>query len=330
MQQIKPFGSFTPSAANLINGNFASLAALCRYVWYVDTLNGSDANDGTSQQTAFKTFAKAYGNCVAGKNDAVAVVADGTAASTVRIDASFTWDKNETHLLGICSGVNISNRARFAPSSTTTAFTPFFTVSANGCRFDNIEIFDGFTTGTTSQIAMVITGTRNLFTNAHIAGMGDTTSAGSTGSRIIKFTGGGENQFINCTIGLDTIARTAANASVEFASGTARNVFQACRFIAYLTGSGSGAFHAIATGNASMDRFQAFEECKFYQSVFSGSGVAMAELFRASTSAVGGEYILQSPFCAGVTAYGDATTKALTIVIGPAADKASGLGVVAT
>jgi len=56
----------------------------------------------------------------------------------------------------------------------------------------------------------------------------------------------------------------------------------------------------------------------------------MAELLRASSASAGGEFILQSQWCAAVTAYGDATTKALTYVIGPAPDKTSGLGVVAT
>jgi hypothetical protein len=325
-----PFGAYTPAAAaNLIAGVSANLVALCRNVYYVDPANGNDSNNGSSQAQAWKTPTKAYNACEAGKNDAVALVANGETTATWRNDSAFTWAKDETHLFGVCSGVNISNRARIAPSSATTAFTPFFTISGNGCRFDNVQIFDGFTTGTTSQIAIVVSGSRNLFTNCHLSGMGDTTSSASAGSRSIKITGG-ENQFLHCTFGLDTIARTGANATVEFSSGTARNIFQDCRFVAWLTGSGSGAFHGLATGVAAMDRFQAFENCRFYTSVFSGSGVAMAELLRASSAAAGGMFVLQAPFCAGVTAYGDATTKALTYVIGPANDKASGLGVVAT
>lgn len=327
-----PYGSLTPLAVRNLQNSLTqqTLPSLFRNVYYLDPANGYDANVGTSPGQAFQTLATAYNACVSGYNDCVALIGNGSTTATARVDASFTWAKNATHLIGLSSGVNISNRSRIAPSSATTAFTPYFTISGSGCLFQNVEIFDGFTTGTTAQIALTITGGRNLFQNCHLAGMGDATSAGDAGSRVVKIVGTGENQFLNCTFGVDTIARTAANATVEFASGTARNVFSNSRFISYLTGSGSGAYHGLATGVAAMDRFQAFENCNFYQSYFSGAGVAMAQLLHASSASAGGEFILQNPSCAGVTAYGDATTLALTIVVGPAVNKLGGQGVVGT
>jgi len=302
MQPIKPFGSFTPSAATAINNNFASLAALCRNVYYVDPANGHDSSDGQSQGSAFLTFQKAYDACVAGKNDAVAIVADGTTGATVRINSAFTWAKNETHLLGIASGVNISNRARFAPASTATAFANFFTVSASGCRFDNVQWFDGFTTGTTSQIGMTVTGGRNLFTNCHIAGMGDDASAQSAGSRSLKISGTGENQFRNCTIGVDTVTRTAANASVEFAGATPRNEFVDCVFP--FMGSSATVLGILGTGNGCVDRFQLFTRCQFINAVNSTS-TAMTALLSFTTASPGGLVLFNDCTCVGITKWGD-------------------------
>src|SRR5207253_10939378 len=121
--------------------------------------------------------------CRDGKNDTVVLVGNGVTGGAARVNSSFTWAKNATHLVGVSSGVNISNRSRIAPSSGQAAFTPFFTVSGSGCLFSNVQLFMGFGTGTTNQLGLVVTGGRNMVIDCHIAGIGDNESAQSAGSR---------------------------------------------------------------------------------------------------------------------------------------------------
>lgn len=270
-------------------------------IYFLDPVNGLDTNNGLTSAAAFHSLSAAYAACTAGKNDVVCLISDGTTSSTARVDAAFTWAKNATHLIGISSGVNISNRSRIAPTSTTTAFANFFTVSGSGCFFRNIQWFQGFATGTTSQIAMTVTGGRNLFLDCHIAGMGDNESAQSAGSRSLKISGTGENQFVNCTIGVDTISRTQANASVEFAGATPRNTFTNCLFPFQ---GAAGMLGVLGTGAACMDRFQLFQNCKFINNVKSSS-TTMTALASVTSASPGGLLFFSQSTILGITKWGD-------------------------
>lgn len=275
--------------------------------WYFcDYANGSDGNPGTAQQP-FKTLSAAYGQCVAGRNDVVAIISDGTTASTQRLTSTFTWAKTETHLIGVCSPVQYSNRARIAPTTTATAFTPFITWSASGCYVYNVQIYGGFTTGTTSQICLSMSGGRNSFSTCHIVGMADTASAQSAGSRTMVITGStGENLFIGCTFGVDTVARTQANATLEFASATPRNSFIDCTF-PFMT-SASTPLGYIGTGSGSIDRTTEFLRCVFLNAVGSTS-TTMAGLGTLSASA-GGALLFKDCTMLGISEFGtDATTR---------------------
>ncbi len=86
-------------------------------------------------------------------------------------------------------------RARIAPFSTSTSFTPFFTVSASGCVFQHVQLDAGFTTGAATSIGVLVSGQRNLFKNCHLVGMSDAASAQSAGSRSLKLSGAQENLF---------------------------------------------------------------------------------------------------------------------------------------
>jgi len=196
MNFVTQTGSFTTADAAIINANFQLLQGLTQgqgSVYFLDAVNGKDFNNGLAPIVQGdgitgpkQTLAGAYNATTGSQNDCVAILANGATSGTARNDSAFTWSKSETHLIGMCSPVLLSQRARIAPSSTTTAFTPFITWSGSGCVVQNIGIFDGFTTGTTAQINFILTGSRNYFKNCHIAGMGDTTSATSATSRTLK------------------------------------------------------------------------------------------------------------------------------------------------
>jgi len=312
-------GAFDRSIRSNINSMFQQLyggiiLSLGRTI-YLAPAAGDDSQDGSSPQSALRTLSAAYNLATAGNNDIVVLLGDGSTTATARLSSGFTWAKNATHLVGVSSGVNLSNRSRIAPTSGATAFANFFTVSASGCLFSNIQWFQGFDTGTTSQIALTVTGGRNAFVGCHIAGMGDAASAQSTGSRNLKISGTGENQFVNCTIGIDTTTRTVANASVEFAGGAPRNEFKDCVF-PFMT-SAATVLGVIVSAAAGSDRFQLFDRCLFINAIKSTS-TAMSALSTLAASQ-GGLHLYKDCTLVGITEFGsDATSLAQIYVDGAA------------
>lgn len=303
-------GAFTRQNIADLNANFAATLPFTPgniIYLYPSSPNLALPPDGTIQRP-FTDLTSAYGAGRTGKNDVIALVGNGASSGSARLSAGFTWAKNALHLIGVAAPGLSSQRARIAPTSGVTAFANFFTLSANGCYVQGVQFFQGFTTGTTSQICMTVTGDYNVFQNCHFAGMADAESANSAGSRNLKIgsAGSGENLFQDCTIGVDTIARTAANASIELAGGTPRNVFRRCQTLTYPTGSGSGALTILGTGNACVDRVNVFDDCLFLSAIKSGSGTTMTVLGSFTTNAPGGLIALHKCMSIGSTKYGDA------------------------
>lgn len=312
-------GSFTRQNISDINNNFTSLAAQLAgttgNIIYCFPASGFLGTQTGSASAPYTTLDAAYAAGRSGFNDVVVLVGNGAASGSARLSSAFTWAKSALHLVGIDSGVNISNRARIAPTAAVTAFANFFTVSGSGCRFANIQWFHGFDTGTTSQICMTVTGSRNVFSDCHIAGMGDTASAQNANSRSLKIgsAGSGENMFVNCTIGLDTVTRTQANASVEFAGATPRNQFIHCTF-PFQT-SAAGVLGILGTGNECVDRWQLFDNCVFLNNIKSTS-TAMTVLGSFTTASPGGFLLYKQCVLVGIGEYGDTNGLANSYVAG--------------
>ena len=144
--------------------------------FYVNPATGADGNDGLTPATAVQSITTAFNKCTSGNNDVVYLIGDGTTAGTARISSTLTWNKNATHLIGVCSPVAISQRARIshAASAPTTAFTPMVRVTGNGCLFSNIQIFEGFAADT-AVVTWEDQGNRNYYSNVQFAGMGNAT-----------------------------------------------------------------------------------------------------------------------------------------------------------
>jgi hypothetical protein len=118
-------------------------------------------------------------------------------------------------------------------------------------------------------------------------------SQGAT-SRCLAMTKCDDNTFISCEIGNDTVARTAANASVEFVASTvgcARNKFYNCFFPSYCTGSGTGAFFVKTAAAKTLDRYVLFKDCIFHNAGTQSGGVTQASAFSLSASS-GGNVLL--------------------------------------
>jgi len=311
--------------------------------WFVDPANGNDGSDGKSPETPFATLYKAHSSAVSGRNDVVFLLSNGAATGSARLSTALaatidstattgtlTWSKNAVHLIGVCAPTMVAQRARIAPpSGTYTQATfgsgNFIVISGSGCIWSNISIFNGFSTGGTNQIAMTVTGSRNYFDNVNVFGMADAASAADAGSRSLKIGSGGsgENTFVNCVIGGDTVTRSAANASLELAGATPRNVFKGCIF-PFMT-SAATPLGILGTGNGCVDRYNLFKDCSFTNAIKSTSTV-MTVLASFTTASPGG--LLQFKDCdlLGITDFGD-TNGLANSYVSMAASSASAGGI---
>lgn len=274
-----------------------------KYFW-VNESTGSDGNTGGAEDP-FATLTQALSQCTAGENDVVFLT------GTVHVTATVAWSKNNTHLIGLCSPIESNARARISQTGSTL-FTPLVNVTAQGCIFASIGAFHGFANAS-AQICWTENGGRNYYSRCSFLGMGNTTAAAQAGGRSLLVTGTtGENTFESCQIGLDTITRSAANATLELAGGVPRNTFKGCVFPA-LTSSAT-ALHIKTTGAAAIDRFQWFQDCAFINEVQSSS-TTMTQVASMGASA-GGLLLMQRCSSIGATKWGDTAALAQMYVDG--------------
>lgn len=223
-------------------------------IWYVDP-NKSVSGGGTTRADAFKTVAEAHSTATA-DNDDVVVVAGKSSTGRTSETAAITWNKRRTHLIGNGAPRRLNSRNGLGFASTVVS--PCFTLSANNCIIANVSfaVFEDI------NVLVNVTGNYNTFMNVHFQGIGNATAGDDTAARSLLLTGAEENEFYNCTIGLDTVTRSAANASLELTGSCPRNKFINCDFPMFA--DNAGAFWIKAdTGNC-YERFLNFENCRFY------------------------------------------------------------------
>lgn len=226
--------------------------------YFVDPANGSDSNDGLRFERPLLTLTEAEDRCVANQHDAVIYLGG---SSSITLSAALTWDKNYTHLVGLSAPTPAATRARIFQLSSLTGASPLLTISANGCIFKNFYIFQGVADAT-SLVNVSVSGSRNYFERVHFAGGGHATQAIDGGASLL-ISGGSENLFYRCTIGVDTIAAATGMAGLVYAAtgGAARNYFQECHFSMYA--GNAGAIFVEALGNSGLDRYHIFDNCQF-------------------------------------------------------------------
>jgi hypothetical protein len=307
--------------------------------------NASDANRGDSLGSPLATLYKAHSLMTSGNNDVCYLVGNGASSGSARlstalaqtVDATATagtlnWTKNACHLIGVCAPTSIAQRARIAPPTgvytvTTFGSANFVVVTGSGCLFSNFSLFHGFSTGGANQICWTDNGSRNCYQNVNFGGIADAGSAADAGSRSLKIgsAGSGENAFYGCTIGLDTVTRSAANASLELAGATPRNSFIDCIF-PFMTSSAT-VLGIIGTGDECVDRWQLFQDCSFINNVKSTS-TAMTQLLTFSTASPGGLILHKNSTLVGIGEFGGANGLANSLVDGgPPAAATTGIAV---
>ena len=253
--------------------------------FWVDPANGNDNNSGTKPAEPLKTLAAAEDKCVTGKHDGVFMMGSATATAET---ASITWDKHNTHLIGLTPPTMYGIRNRVA--TVTTAISPLITISGNGCVFQNV-MFVNEGNATTNPICATLTGSRNYYGNVTFRTQGALAVVETTKRDVYFNSGDGENYFYKCTFGTDTYngSADAANYVMEFAASTetARNVFDGCLWL----GSGSAGASWIKTGYGSLSSMQWFRDCLFYNNT-NGTMNEMTQGFALNSSS-GGSLIFQ-------------------------------------
>lgn len=250
-------------------------------VWYVDAVNGSDTFGGQSTSSAFKTLYAAHNAATTNNYDVIVVAPSGTGSGTgtdESVYGAWTFSKSLITVVGSSAPTAISPRSRIlwntAGQSTSSAL---LTISGGGNTFMNIQ----FGTFVDNNILVTVTGARNYFGSVHFAGIGDATAGDDTAARSLILSGAGECRFVDCTIGLDTVARSVANASLELTGSCDRNRFEHCVFPAFV--DNAGAFFVIATTGNCYQRFVVFEDCLFLNAVDGSSTTMTAGISNAGT-----------------------------------------------
>jgi len=224
--------------------------------YFLDPANGNDDNDGRSVGKAFKTLSAAEDALTADQNDVLYYLAG---ASSISLSALLTWDKSYTHLIGVCAPTSVGNRARIFQDADATALSPLIDITASGCIFKNIYVFQGVDDAT-SLINVQVTGARNYFENCHFAGGGHATQAIDDGASL-ALSGAAENLFKHCTIGVDTIAAATGMVGILFDTEARRNIFEDCH-VSMLAGHTGAAFVEVADATG-LDRYTIFKNCLF-------------------------------------------------------------------
>ena len=295
--------------------------------FYVDPANGSDGNSGDSPETALDTVSAAYALTVDKRGDVIYLLNDGNTSGTSREDSTITWANDNTHLIGMCAPTFISQRARISPPTTqTTIVTPQLTVSGNGNIFANISLFEGTSQDSTASECVRVTGDRNYFYNVAMMNLGDATNGHSgdeAASCHLKISGGEENLFVDCTIGLDTAARSTTNANVELVSAAARNVFRGCLFPAFA--DNAGALFVKIDGSGDIDRYVIFDRCLFVNADNS-SGTTMTGGMDVHASA-GGHVIVKDCGLVGATDWEAADSSVIRLLGAAPAALTTGIAV---
>lgn len=232
---------------------FVMAAADTRY----DMVANIVKTDPDGKTRLYNTIEAAYDAAVTNSHDTIYYF-PGAAGQT--LTAAVTWSKNYVHLIGVAAPVVRATRARIFAASTQTDAV-LWTVSGTGCIFKNIYIFYGVNSAAALGCVKV-TGQRNYFEGCHFAGIGnDTQDAANAYSLMLD--GAAENRFVECAIGLDTIARgTAANSEILVDSAATRNYFKDCQIYAQIEHATNHPLVKLADTTA-IDRDLTFDNCLF-------------------------------------------------------------------
>jgi hypothetical protein len=143
-------------------------------------------------------------------------------------------------------------------AGTTGTSTGSLSITENGCLFKDLTL----TTTDDNNSFVTVSGDYNSFLGCDFKGALNATTGDDTSMRCLVLSGAQENYFGGCTFGADTMMRSAANYTIEFASAASRNVFDDCRLM--MAVDAATPVHVLFTGTSAIDRWVEFKNTSFY------------------------------------------------------------------
>jgi len=238
-----------------VGSAFGSIGLAGGDVYFVDVANGHSVG-GSQPTNANDSVLTAYGYTTSAKNDVVVLIASGSAWSPA---ASLEWSNSYTHLIGASAPLPGEGARCRIEASSSVDLTSVLQASGTGCLFSGLKI-NNMSDANEASGAVIVTGGRCVFYNSMIFGMGHTTPGNRTDCYSVWINNSEENYFERCTIGTDTVKRSAVNA--ELIVKGPRNSFKDCKFAA--ESDDSGKFMVTIDVNAVDGRSTIFEDCVFY------------------------------------------------------------------
>jgi len=274
-------------------------------VFFVDPANGSDNNSGKKQDIAMDTVGAAYALTTDKQGDVIHYLNDGnTTGSSREATIPLVWSNDNTHLVGACAPVPMSQRCRVTPVATAALTEePVIEVTGHGNTFSNLQIAHwGADTNTIGARGVDVSGNRNYFYNVHFVGVPNAHTGDETDCCDLLLTGS-ENMFERCYFGANTVTRSTTNANVELSGAATRNWFKDCFFTVY--SDNAGVLFVKIDGSGDIDREVVFDNCIFYNPTGAGS-TTMTSAMNVHASA-GGDVIIKDCALIGATDWGAGT-----------------------
>lgn len=294
---ISSFGSPVGGMLPTMGGRIAATGDAKHY--FVDPANGSDGNNGASPDKAMATVSFAYSKTVDKSGDVIHLLNDGNTTGSSVEDATITWSNDNVHLVGHCAPVFLSQRSRIVWQGTSVV-TPLINVTGNGNSFHNVSVIEETSEDGVASVGLQVTGQRNYFNNVAIMSMVNTNTGDEADSSVVKLSGGSENLFEHCYIGVDTSARSAANASIECESAATRNIFRDCMFPMFA--DAATPVFLEATSSSDIDRWLLFDRCIFINPDTMSSVTTLDQAFNVvDGSNLGGVVIVKDCLFNGIT-----------------------------
>jgi hypothetical protein len=240
---------------------------------------------GIAEGSIYTSIFTAEDQTVTRRNDVILVTPESHAwrGDANATGAALTWDKSNTHVLGM-SPTSLAgyNRARFSHSGYTMA--NFMTVSGDDNCFKNIRFMHGSATGGASDVTMItVSGAGNRFENIGFAGPNNATQAASANYDGVVISGS-HNHFKNCMFGsVNDVDRSGASCILDFSTTCGGwNIFENCVFRSR-SGGGQATAYFIndKVTDTVVDYTAIFLNCQF---LHQGTSLTVAIAKAANTS----------------------------------------------
>lgn len=224
---------------------------------YFDPTDGDNTFTGRTPGTAVADIATGEAKLTAGQNDVLVYLAGTTSGYIVD---TLDWDKDYTHLVGLSAPIGSSNRARLFNSGNTTGGSNLLNISAKGCIFKNLRIFQGSAIAT--AFCGEVSGDYNHFENVHFEGMGNATPAGNSTNYSLKLDGASYLEFHHCSFGGTSTKRTADNTVLLLDSVSSQLEFYRCRFLSWAE---TNTYPMVKLADsAGLENYAWFKDCLFF------------------------------------------------------------------